>query len=166
MAAIERSFLFRKEVAKKTYMAFIYDLDNENGGAILADSNTTAPALQVNSNAAGYPGIASYSTASGYPIEVKSFNQPVSFKSTMTVKRAFEVGRTVNGTASVAPILLTGASAASGAIIGFSGCISLTSVVLTTVANTDYAIPVEINGEARYIPVFKAAALVGAAAFS
>jgi hypothetical protein len=147
-------------------MSFIYDLDNENGGAILSDLDTTAPALQVNSNAPGYPGIASYSTASGYPIEVKSFNEPVSFKSTMTVKRALQIGRTVNGTASVAPVLFAGASAASGAVLGFTGCISLTSIVFTTVANTDYAIPVEINGEARYIPVFKAAALIGAAVFT
>jgi hypothetical protein len=144
----------------------IYDLDNENGGQILSDLGTTAPALKVNSNGAGYPAIAVTSTASGYPIEVKSFNQPASFKSVMTVKRAVEFGRTVNGTASVAPVLFAGASAASGAVMGFTGCISLTSVVLTTVANTDYAIPVEINGEARYIPVFKKEALIGAAVFT
>jgi hypothetical protein len=55
---------------------------------------------------------------------------------------------------------------ASGALVEFTGgFISATSVVLTTVANTDYVIPVQIGLETRYSPVFKAAAVVGAAAF-
>lgn len=69
------------------------------------------------------------------------------------------------GNATKAPFQIAGVSAASGAVMGFGGgFISLTSVVLTTVANTDYAIGVEVNGVPRYIPLFKAAALVGAAA--
>lgn len=78
---------------------------------------------------------------------------------------ALFVARSANGTASIAPVRISAQSNASAAMLGFNAAISLTSIVLTTVANTDYAIPVEINGEARYIPVFKAAALIGAAAY-
>ena len=60
-----------------------------------------------------------------------------------------------------------GNSVASGAIMEFrnKSFISITSTVLTTVANTDYAIPVQVGLETRYIPVFKAAAIIGGAAF-
>ena len=79
---------------------------------------------------------------------------------------ALVVGRSAAGSQTVAPFKLLGSSIASGALIEIGGgFISLTSVVLTTVANTDYAIPVQIGLETRYIPVFKAAALVGGAAF-
>lgn len=79
---------------------------------------------------------------------------------------ALSVGRSVAGSQSVAALNIEGSSLASGALIKFAGgFISLTSVVLTTVANTDYAIPVQVGLETRYIPVFKAAALVGGAAF-
>jgi hypothetical protein len=145
---------------------FIYNLDNENGGQILSDSDTTAPALQVNSNAAGQSAIAVLSTASGRPLDVSSFGIAPRFLGVATIARAVNFGRTVNGTASIAPVLFQGASAASGAVLGFTGAISLTSIILTSVANFDYVIPIEINGEARYIPAIKAAGLVGAAVFT
>lgn len=79
---------------------------------------------------------------------------------------ALVVGKTAVGVQTIAALKINGSSLASGALIEFGGgFISLTSVVLTTVANTDYAIPVQIGLETRYIPVFKAAALVGGAAF-
>lgn len=116
-------------------MSVIYDLDNEYGGYIIGDGGEKSTGV----------------------LEVKSASAAIP---------SLQVSRTTNGNASQAPFKIAGSSVASGALMGFGGgFISLTSVVLTTVANTDYAIPVEINGEARYIPVFKAAALVGAAAF-
>lgn len=79
---------------------------------------------------------------------------------------ALVVGKTANGSQTIAALKILGSSVASGALIEIGGgFISLTSVVLTTVANTDYAIPVQIGLETRYIPVFKAAALIGGAAF-
>lgn len=71
------------------------------------------------------------------------------------------------GGQSVGVLRLQGNSLASGAVIEFTNkaFISITSTVLTTVANTDYAIPVQVGLETRYIPVFKAAALIGGAAF-
>lgn len=38
-------------------MAFIYDLDNEYGGRIIADANSTTPALEISSNASNYPSL-------------------------------------------------------------------------------------------------------------
>jgi len=74
------------------------------------------------------------------------------------------VGKTIVGNASQAALRIAHPSTASGAVMGFSGgFVSCTSLVLTSVANIDYVIPVELNGEARYIPVFKAAAIYGAA---
>lgn len=76
------------------------------------------------------------------------------------------VARTVAGSQTVAGLQLGGSSLASGALIEFKGgFISCTSVVLTSVANTDYCIPVQVGLETRYIPTFKAAAIVGGAAF-
>lgn len=79
---------------------------------------------------------------------------------------AITIGRSVNGSVSQAALKFEGTSLASGALMQFAGgFISLTSVVLTSVANTDYAIPVVVGGEQRYIPLFKAAALIGGATF-
>lgn len=71
------------------------------------------------------------------------------------------------GGQSVGVLRIQGNSLASGAAIEFTNkaFISITSTVLTTVANTDYAIPVQIGLETRYIPAFKAAAIIGGAAF-
>jgi len=71
------------------------------------------------------------------------------------------------GAQSVGVLRLQGNSVASGAVLEFTNksFISITSTVLTTVANTDYAIPVQVGLETRYIPVYKAAALIGGAAF-
>lgn len=157
-------------------MAFIYDLSNEYGGVILADLGSPGAALSVNNNQAGMPAIGILSTASGSALSVSGIQGDAitavaqdsnavagRFRSVASVGRAVIINRTVLGTASVAPILFAHPSTASGAVLGFGGCISVTSIVLTTVANFDYVIPIEINGEARYIPVVKAAGVVGAA---
>ena len=75
------------------------------------------------------------------------------------------IGRSVAGNASQAALKFLTPSVASGAMMGFAagGFISCTSVILTSVADIDYVIPVELNGEARYIPVLKAAGIIGAA---
>lgn len=79
---------------------------------------------------------------------------------------ALVVGRAAAGSQTIAAMKILGSSLASGALIEFGGgFISCTSVVLTTVANTDYCIPVQVGLETRYIPVFKAAAVIGGAAF-
>ena len=144
----------------------IFDLDNEYGGVILSDSGTGAPALRLNSNDAGQPALSILSTASANPVQIDAINLPTRLRSTATTVAAVSFGRSVNGTASIAPVSFLGTSAASGAVMGFGGgFISVTSILLTSAAHFDYVIPVELNGEARYIPVIKAGGLVGGAAF-
>lgn len=105
-------------------MSMIYDLDNEGGGAILSDSNTTQPALQVNSNAPGYPAVGIYSTASGAPIHAKTFGVSCKVESTLTgAVPALEVNSYAPGqsalniasTASGYPIDVTAINATYGA---------------------------------------------------
>lgn len=79
---------------------------------------------------------------------------------------ALSVGRSAAGSQTIGLLRVNGSSMASGALMEFKGgFISCTSVVLTSVANTDYCIPVQVGLETRYIPVFKAAAIIGGAAF-
>lgn len=73
------------------------------------------------------------------------------------------------GNISTGIVRVQGTSLASGAVLEFTGkgaFVSITSTVLTTVANTDYAIRVQVGLETRYIPLFKDAAIIGAAAFT
>ena len=72
------------------------------------------------------------------------------------------------GNLSIGVLRVQGNSVASGAVLEFTnkGFASITSVVLTTVANTDYAIRVQVGLETRWIPLFKDAAIIGAAAFT
>ena len=78
------------------------------------------------------------------------------------------VRRSVVGNLSIGVLRVQGSSIASGAVLEFTnkGFASITSVVLTTVANTDYAIRVQVGLETRWIPLFKDAAVIGAAAFT
>lgn len=77
------------------------------------------------------------------------------------------VRRTAPGSISIGVLRISGNSTASQAVLEFfeKGFISITSTVLTTVANTDYAIVVQVGTETRYLPLFQAAAIVGAAAY-
>lgn len=117
-------------------MPLIHDLDNEYGVRIIGDGGEDATKGVVNITTAG------------------------------AAVPALIVGRTAAGSQTIATLQIAGSSLASGALIGFQGgFISCTSVILTTVAHTDYCIPVQVGLETRYIPVFKAAAVIGGAAF-
>lgn len=160
-------------------MPMIYDLDNEGGGQILADSNTTQAALQINNNAAGQPAISILSTASGSPIKITTINSSVDIdsvaasvvaavdiRSGATSYPALTIGRTAVGVMTVAPLQFLGTSVASGALMQFDGgFISCLSVVLTTVANIDYVIPVQVGLETRYISLLKGAGIVTPGSF-
>ena len=114
-------------------MAFIFDKDNEYGARIIGDGGEDGAVLLVKSAANTVPALA--------------------------------IGRGIVGNACQAAMKFLSPSVASGAVMGFAAgaFVSCTSVVLTSVANVDYVIPVEMNGEARYIPVLKAAAIIGGA---
>ena len=81
---------------------------------------------------------------------------------------AVTVRKTVAGNLSIGTLRISGISLASGAVLEFyeKGFASITSVVLTTVANTDYAVRVQVGSETRWIPLFKDAAMIGMATFS
>ena len=161
-------------------MSFIYDLDNENGGQILSDSDTTAPALKVNSNGAGYPAISILSTASGSAIAVSGIKGDAitatakdanavagRFVSNATIGNAVIIGRSVNGCVSIAPLKFLGTSGASLALMQFAGGFN-SLVSINYVAGgllSDYALPVVVGGEQRYIPLLKGTALLGGATF-
>ena len=88
-------------------------------------------------------------------------------QSSLATEPSLIVKRDVVGNMSIGVAEFIGNSVVSGAMLEFSGpCafISITSVVLTTVANTDYAIRVQVGLETRNIPLFKDAAIIGAAA--
>lgn len=159
-------------------MSFIYDLDNEGGGQILADAGTTQAALKINNDSAGYSALAIQSTASGAAVQIsgiqgigidadaKDANAVAGdFRSNATGGRALIVGSTVVGSPTIAAFKVLHPSVASGAVMELGGgFISCTSVILTSVAHIDYVFPVSLNGVIRYIPAFAAAAVQGGAA--
>ena len=78
---------------------------------------------------------------------------------------ALKASHNVVGSMTVAPVQISVPSRASGAVVQVTnGFVSVTSIILTSVANVDYVIPVQVGLETRYIPVWKAAGVIGAAA--
>ena len=145
-------------------MAMIYDLDNEYGGTILADAGSPGPALSVNSNAA-QPALSITSTPSANPISVTAFDSPALIRTAKAGVNALNVGRVVVAAPTVATLVIAHPSAASAPLMEFGHFASITSVILTTVANTDYAIRVKVGDTYRWIPLWKDAGVIGAAAF-
>lgn len=157
----------------------IYDLDNEGGLEIIGGSANTQAALKINNNAAGYSALSVLSTASGAAVQISGIQGigldvdakdatavAGDFRSNATAGNAVIIGKTVNSSITVASLKFLGTSVASAAIMQFAGgFISCTSIILTSVAHTDYALPVVVGGEVRYIPLVKGAALIGGAAF-
>lgn len=120
-------------------MSILYDLAAEYGASIVSDTDTVAATLTLKSGASG------------------------SAQPALLVSRD-PMGLAV-GNSTVALMSLGPTSVASGSYLNFgTGFISLTSIVLTTVANADYAIAVSVGNQQRFIPMFKAAAIVGGAA--
>ena len=162
-------------------MAFIYDLDNEGGGTILADAGTLAPALKVNNNSAGYPAIAIQSTASGSALQVSGIQGAAidadakdanavagDFRSIATTGTALIVGKTDSAASpTIAAMKILHPSVASGAVMEFGGgFVSCTSIDIATAANADYVLPISLNGEIRGIPLVKLSAASGDAKVS
>src|SRR3990167_11536558 len=143
-------------------MANLVNLNAEIGADFIADD--AQPALALKNTGSG-PGLRTFGVVTTSTASIDKANVPQIDTSSAT--GGLLVTRTVVGNMSIGVLRLQGNSVASGAMLEFSnkGFISITSVVLTTVANTDYAIPVQVGLETRYLPLFKAAALIGGAAF-
>lgn len=143
-------------------MANLVNLYAESQADMIGDDNS--PALTL-SNTGNGPGLRVYGLVSTSTASIDVADLPIIQSS--AAGNTVLIRRTAVGSQSVGVLKIQGSSTASGAAIEFANkaFISITSTVLTTVANTDYAIPVQVGLETRYIPCFKAAALIGGAAF-
>ena len=144
-------------------MANLINIHGEPGANIIGDGTEPALTLQViGSTGPGgqVHGLVVTSTAS---VDIVNTTRVNSANATTPV----QVNQTVVGNQSIGILQIVGNSVASGAALEFrnKAFISITSTVLTTVANTDYAIVVQVGNQTRYIPCFQAAALIGGAAF-
>ena len=142
-------------------MSNLINLNAEAGADLIGDD--AQPAVTFKNTSTG-PGLRSYgmvnlSTASVDILHAAS-------QSATSPCGVFIQAVVVN--MSIGVLRIVGNSVASGAVLEFSqkGFASITSVILTTVANTDYAIRVQVGLETRWIPLFKDAALFGTAAFT
>lgn len=145
-------------------MSNLLNLQAETGADLLADD--AQPALTIGNSGTGpglqVRGLVLTSTASIDAIQTAS----ITYTGGAT---GLTITRNPVGNMSIGVLRIIGNSIASGAMLEFAGkgaFASITSVVLTTVANTDYAIRVQVGLETRWIPLFKDAAIIGAAAFT
>lgn len=140
-------------------MANLINLDAESGADLIGDD--AQPAVAFRNTSTG-PGLRSYGLVNTSTASVDILN---AYSQSATSPAG--IFSQVVGNMSIGILRIAGNSVASGAAIEFSNkaFASITSVVLTTVANTDYAIRVQVGLETRWIPLFKDAAIIGAAAF-
>lgn len=136
----------------------------EVGANLIADD--AEPALTLSNTGSG-PGLRTLGLVAQSTASIDLAYLPT-IQGGTTGTAALTVRKTVPGSISVGTLRISGGSTPSGAVLEFyeKGFVSITSVVLTTVANSDYAIRVQVGAETRWIPVFKDAAIVGAAAFA
>lgn len=148
-------------------MAMIYDLNWEAGGVIIADTDTTNPALTISGGVGG--GLAFVSVATGIALDVTTVASPSArFRSAASTGNALSVGRTVASGPTAASILFAHVSAASAPVMEFipgGGFVSVTSVILTTVANIKGVIRVKAGDVMYNIPCILDAGLVGTGVF-
>ena len=144
------------------FTANIVNLYAETGANMISDDTTPALTLQSTTNVGGeVRGLVAVSTAS---VDILNTTRIDSASATVPVL----VRQTAVGNMSIGVLQIQGNSVASGAVLEFTnkGFQSITSVVLTSVANTDYAIRVAVGNQVRWIPLFKDAAIIGGAAFT
>ena len=131
-------------------MANLLNLDAEAGADFRGDD--AEPALTLSNSSTG-PGLRVLGIVA---------------TSTASIDEA-RIGTIEGGNLSIAPVRIVSSGASFPALsVETGGFASITSVVLTTVANTDFAIRVKVGvgtaDQFRWIPLFKDAGLVGTAA--
>ena len=129
-------------------------ISNLGGAAALNLVSGTSTTLQV----------------SGVPVSTNTIAPLVTFISATTNSNALQIGRSVTGSVTIAPLVFNHLSTASAPVIEFlGGFISVTSIlgIAATGAGLgfDYVIPVLLNGARRGIPVTSLISLPGPAAF-
>lgn len=150
----------------------IYNLTNENtGGQVI--TYDAGPALEVTNLGTGI----SLSLISGPTTSLNVVSAPVGgntiapavrFMSGASAGNAVLIGRTVAGSPTVPLIFLGHLSAASAPVFEFvagGGFVSVTSIVLTTVANFAGGVRIKVGDLFYWIPVIRDAGLVGTGAF-
>lgn len=145
-------------------MVYLKSLDSSVGADIVG--NDAQPTLKLVNTSSG-PGLLTLGLVATSTASIDKLYVPT-IESASTTVAALTVRKTVPGNMSIGTLRISGNSLASGAVLEFyeKGFASITSVVLTTVANTDYAIRVQVGTETRWIPLFKDAAIIGAATFA
>ena len=141
-------------------MANVINMNAEAGANYIGDD--AEPAMQFQVLGSTGPGLKTFGFVSVSGATVGDLNA----RGTLSTNPAGIFSQVV-GNVSIGILRIVGNSVASGAALEFSNkaFISITSTVLTTVANTDYAIRVQVGLETRWIPLFKDAAMIGSAAF-
>ena len=144
-------------------MANLPNFDGETGADLIGDD--AQPTLSLSNTSTG-PGLRAFGFVNTSTASIDIINTTVVERNSATGGVLIRNGAV--GNLSIGVLRVQGNSVASGAVLEFTqkGFASITSVVLTTVANTDYAIRVQVGLETRWIPLFKDAAIIGAAAFT
>jgi len=152
----------------------IYNLTEEDRGAEIITADAP-PALTITNLSTAGVGLQLISGAStqllvrgATPASLNTGVAQVLIQSGSTVGSALEIGRTVAGSPTVALMRFGTLSAASAPYFEFSpggGYVSVTSIVLTTVANFIGAVRVKVGSSYGWLPVIADAGLVGAGAF-
>ena len=147
-------------------MANLVNLDAEVNADLIGDDAQPALRLQVIGSTG--PGLRSYGLVNTSTASIDVLNLAGQIIETNSATTGVLVRNGAVGNMSIGVLRVQGNSVASGAVLEFTqkGFVSITSVILTTVANTDYAIRVQVGLETRWIPLFKDAAIFGAAAFT
>ena len=145
-------------------MTLLQNIDATSQADVIG--NDAQPTLKLVNTSTG-PGLLTLGLVATSTASIDKLYVPT-IESASTTAAALTVRKTVPGNMSIGTLRISGNSLASGAVLEFyeKGFASITSVVLTTVANTDYAIRVQVGTETRWIPLFKDAAIIGAATFA
>ena len=145
-------------------MTLLQNIDATSQADVIG--NDAQPTLKLVNTSTG-PGLLTLGLVATSTASIDKLYVPT-IESASTTAAALTVRKTVPGNMSIGTLRISGNSLASGAVLEFyeKGFASITSVVLTSVANTDYAIRVQVGTETRWIPLFKDAAIIGAATFA
>ena len=145
-------------------MTLLQNIDATSQADVIG--NDAQPTLKLVNTSTG-PGLLTLGLVATSTASIDKLYVPT-IESASTTAAALTVRKTVPGNMSIGTLRISGNSLASGAVLEFyeKGFASITSVVLTTVANTDYAIRIQVGTETRWIPLFKDAAIIGAATFA
>ena len=153
-------------------MPYLYNLDSESGGNVIGPSGSGTAVLTLSHFGTGQVLniVSAATTAVDATVLTTSANTiaPVArFRSAASLGVALFLGKTVASSPTVPLVFFGALSAASAPVLEFdrSSFVSVTSIVLTTVANSVAAVRVKYGSSYGWIPIWADAAIIGAGAF-